>query len=79
MTWRGNERVTVVTEVKVGKGETAGKVGMRMRWWGNGGRENVGSHVEERWAAKCEGRRERGSVEERNERRERARKRKGPD
>jgi hypothetical protein len=42
--WRGNKRVTVVTEVKVRNNETAGKVGMRMWWRGYCGGEEVGSH-----------------------------------
>ena len=47
--WGGNERVTVVTEVKVGDCETARKMGMWVCWRAHGSRENIGSHgVEER-------------------------------
>ena len=41
--WGGNERVTVVTEVKVSNCETA-RIGRMGR--GHGSRENIGSHVE---------------------------------
>ena len=41
----GNERVTVVTEVKVSNRETARKMGMWVCWRTHGSRrENIGSH-----------------------------------
>jgi hypothetical protein len=43
-------RVTVVTEVKVRNGETAGKVGMRMGWSGQGC-----SHGLKEWAQRVKG------------------------
>ena len=42
--WGGNERVTVVTKVKVSNRETARKMGMRACWRTHGSRENIGSH-----------------------------------
>lgn len=41
---RGNEGVTVVTEVKVSNCEATRKLRMWVCWRGHGGRENVGSH-----------------------------------